>query len=437
MIQIVLKEPPNSPSKYGKNNFNKHVKKKHTSDSTGKNIIAKKKHPPPVSPLKTFAAKKKGSDRAGTSETVLAAMLKKREEEDEGLEHIHNESVIKKMQKKVNDTTRKNLNTKTTVREKTSKEDSPWKNIPSEKEWLDARGLEWNTVNWNRYVEEKRANRKKYLKQNFEKQPVPAKKKKSPKKKANPKSKTKVTRSSRRKPTAAIIPMTELRGVEPYEVEPLYDQPTEVVNEDDPRVIGEWTAHDSILNHRKRVGEEPELLVKFDNGVQVWTLVDNAVVDSKEDLEDYFVSQRLNNTAMVTSTLKRVRQHEDDEDKKKMEKNKDKLFYNEKDKSVECKHNHNQWELEIGYTAEGNSKYCSENRYMANFECAVCSASFMSIGHTVDGHTFRPTNREPAYVCINHLQGCKQAACYKCFHKKNKEVVGSNKRSRRSTRSTH
>jgi hypothetical protein len=69
---------------------------------------------------------------------------------------------------------------------------------------------------------------------------------------------------------------------------------------------GEWTAHDSILNHRKRVGIEPELLVKFDNRVQVWTLVDNAFVDSKE--EEFHC---LNDTAMVTPTLERVR-HEDD-----------------------------------------------------------------------------------------------------------------------------
>jgi hypothetical protein len=82
-------------------------------------------------------------------------------------------------------------------------------------------------------------------------------------------------------------------------------------------VTGEWTAHDSILNHRKRVKKEPELLVKFNNGIQVWTLVDNAYVDSKEDLFKYIEFNCLNNTAMVTSTMKIVKQHDDDLQRKK------------------------------------------------------------------------------------------------------------------------
>jgi hypothetical protein len=164
------------------------------------------------------------------------------------------------------------------------------------------------------------------------------------------------------------------------------------------------------------VKEEPELLVKFDNGIQVWTLVDNAFVDSKEDLLKYFEFNCLNDTAMVTSTMKRVKQHEDDLEREKKEKNDDKLFYNPEDNSMTCKHD--QWEMEMGYKAEGNSEYCSEKQDMATFECVVCSAKFMSVGHTVDGHTFKPTNNKPAYVCINCLKGCKQAACYKCFHKK-------------------
>jgi hypothetical protein len=96
MIQIQLKEPPNSPSKYGKNDYNKNKKKKPHPVLPVKTIIARKKPPPPsVSPVKTIAAMKKGTDKAGTSEKVLADMMKKRKEEDEGLEQVQNESIRK------------------------------------------------------------------------------------------------------------------------------------------------------------------------------------------------------------------------------------------------------------------------------------------------------------------------------------------------------
>jgi hypothetical protein len=99
---------------------------------------------------------------------------------------------------------------------------------------------------------------------------------------------------------------------------------------------------------------------------------------------------------------------------KNKEKNDDKLFYNPEDNSMTCKHD--QWEMEMGYKAEGNSKYCLKQHHMADIVCVVCSAKFVLVGDTLIGKTFKPTNDNPAYVCINCLKGCTHAACYKCFH---------------------
>jgi hypothetical protein len=94
------------------------------------------------------------------------------------------------------------------------------------------------------------------------------------------------------------------------------------------------TAQVGLLNHQLFPKKAPEVLAEFDKGVQEWTKVDNAYHDSKLDVEAYYKFNKLNNTAMVTSKIKKARK----EDELKPH---EQWKYNNKVKTVptmKCKH---------------------------------------------------------------------------------------------------
>jgi hypothetical protein len=459
----------------------KHVKVKPTVKS--KNSTPTRTSPRNKTPVKTTIMRRKSGQVASTTTweesrknneyaKMVTKLMEERAADDAALVQKGNAETIKKYSENVNRSKKKEKKSaglktppeKTKEKNVVEAESPEWADIDKEEVWLRNRGLEQdNGPNHLAYVKAKQENRKWFLHKNFptkkaaQKKAAPKNKKKStsvrsgtgatiaPKatipRKAVPKEKNRNTSAESGadatvKPSATITTKATIAPVRPklppvyltgmckecYEVEPNYEWTLKVIEEDE--VDGDMTAQVEILNHRKLSEGEPEVLAKFDNGAQLWTLVDCAVVDAMEDLEKYFKFNKLNDTAMVTSLMKKAR--------KKNEK-KGKKVVKEVVKKYVCKHK--EWEVEMGYKAEYVAKYCHENYDMANFICSVCTAKFVPTGKTVDTKTFKPSFNNPGYVCINRLLGCKHAACYKCFHVKNLEHNTGNSGRTRRTRS--
>jgi hypothetical protein len=368
-----------------------------------------------------------------TSDQALSMLLEERLQEDEALREKNNLDTIKTYSKDVNRKSKKKsvAKKKTPVKKKSPpvKNKSPvtkptWVDIDNEEDWLRKKNLEANKTTHLQYLKAKIVNRKHMQTEMFPKKTPP--KKKAVRKKLVIRSKEKRKSNRRKKPDACPRILVEVEDHQAYEIEPIYENERNIIGEDDKRIKVQASTQDEILNHRKLPNEEPELLVKFNNGEQCWTTVDFAYGDGVEDVEGYFDLNNLNDTRMVTTTMINARKIKEDEKRKREQ---ERIV---QDKAMGRKCRHDDWQIEMGYEREGMSKYCIAPSDLAGVECCVCGSAFVGRGRTVEGHTFRPTFPKPAYVCINRLRNCKHAACYTCFHEKNRENSSGNSTARRT-----
>ena len=223
---------------------------------------------------------------------------------------------------------------------------------------------------------------------------------------------------------ASKLPATASGNNESWEVAPnpskiCTELTEEDVNEEAEEVVG-------ILNHRKKIGGAPEMLMKFDNGERLWASVEVAYTDGRSVVESYLTGNNLLDSAFEP---KQMRKRKTDKTAMAVQKKCEPV------EQVKC--SHDDYRAEIGgYKPEGDCRYFIPKYGLGDCLCALCKTKFVPTG-TTTSEIFRPSISKPALLCVNRLYGCKHGVCYDCFIKKGMSISPGLKNSRcRSTRDT-
>ena len=190
-----------------------------------------------------------------------------------------------------------------------------------------------------------------------------------------------------------------------------------------------------ILNHRKKTGGPPEMLVEFENGERLWATVENAFTDGGLIVLAYITENILLDSVFEPKRMKRGKKDKSVTDAQREQTKCSTEGKTAEDHVEQMKCSHDDFRSEIGgYRAEGDSRYFVSNYNLDECFCALCQAKFVSVGTTTKKELFRPSISKPAYMCANRLHGCTHAVCYDCFVIKG--MSNPNMKRCRSTRGT-
>ena len=85
------------------------------------------------------------------------------------------------------------------------------------------------------------------------------------------------------------------------------------------------------------------------------------------------------------------------------------------------------------YVDETNAKYFSVGQRFWNVKCRNCKVLIVGDENKDDVEKikkFRPTIKNPVYICLNRTHGCMQAMCFNCTKKLMVNVTGTTRASR-------
>ena len=176
-----------------------------------------------------------------------------------------------------------------------------------------------------------------------------------------------------------------------------------------------------ILNHRKKYGGSPEMLMQFDNGERIWATVEYAFKDGSLFVAAYITANNLLDSSFEPKQMKKGKTDKTamaaqmKQTKCSLKGTTDVTATATQVEQIKC--SHDDYRTEIGgYKAEGDCRYFHLKYGLGDCLCALCKTKFVPAGTTTK-ELFRPSISKPVYMCVNRTEGCKHGVCYDCFMK--------------------
>ena len=185
---------------------------------------------------------------------------------------------------------------------------------------------------------------------------------------------------------------------------------TEVVKDNEDGEYDDGDVMAGVLNHKKKVGGPPEVLIVFESGETYWTAVENAFKDGRLIVSAYITDNNLLGSVFEPKQMKKK-----NKSATVVQANQKNCSQKEMPEVEQMKCSHDDYRTEIGgYKSEVDCRYFMPTLALGNCCCALCEKKFVPVA-TTTVEEVRPSSSKPAYMCVNRLHGCTHGVCYDCF----------------------